>query len=707
MIGDGIVRTEGPLKVSGRARYSLERRLDGAPLYGVIVGAGIGRGRISRLDTARAEQAAGVRLCWTHRNAPPQSAYKPHPDLLDPQPQLVDDVVRYWGMPVAFIVAESLEQARAAAGLIEIDYSEEGGGFDFATAAAGATFEAGSRFGDVDAAMASGEARVDETYSTPYHFSMPMELNSCIADWRDGKLTVLLAAQIISQLADGLAETLRLDRAQVVVDSAYVGGGFGSKIGLHAEAVLASLAAIALGVPVKVSMTRRQIFSLVGHRAASISRVRLAATREGRLTAIGHDAIHQTSEQDDWKEGAAAVARSLYAAPNRLTRNAYVRVDVGKAEPVRGPGEVPGLLAVETAMDELAERLGIDPVELRLRNDTDIDPEKHRPLSGRRLAQCLREGAERFGWNERPKIPRSRREGDWHIGYGMAASIRGHFQSEAAARVRIEPEGRVLVQADMTDPGTGTYTVVGQVAGAALGVPVEQVKVELARTDFPRGWGAGGSWGAANTSVAVDRACAALRTEINAVAGTGYNDIFAEVRRHFPQGLEAVGRTTGSDDDPNYQHYSQFTYGASFVEVGVNAYSAEIRVRRMLGVFSAGRILNAKTARSQLIGGMIWGVGAALHEAAHVDPRNGAWVNADLAEYLVPVHADIPDIEAVLLEDFDEHANHLGIKGIGELGSGGTGASVANAVYNATGIRVRDFPVTLEKLIAGGLPLPD
>jgi xanthine dehydrogenase YagR molybdenum-binding subunit len=707
MIGDGINRREGPLKVSGRARYSAERATEVPPLHGYILGAGIGRGRIARIDTARAEQAPGVRLCWTHHNAPQQSPYEPRPDLLGPQPQLIDDEVRYWGMPVAFVVAETFEQARAAAALIEVEYERWDGAFDLAAVAADAEFERGSRAGDIDKAMAEGAVSVDETYTTPYHFSSPTELPSCIAGWRDGRLTVLLAAQIISQLADGLATTLRLDRAKVVVDSAYVGGGFGSKIGLHCEAVLASLATMALGEPVKVVMTRRQVFSLVGHRPASISHIRLAATRDGKLTALGHDAVAQTSEQDDWEEGVANVARSLYAAPNRLTRNAYARVEVGKAEPVRGPGEMPGLLAFEVAMDELAEKLGMDPVELRLNNDTHIDPEEHRPLSGRRLAECLREGAERFGWRERSAAPRSRRDGGWLIGFGVAASIRGHFQSEAEALVRLEPEGRVLVRSDMTDPGTGTYTVVAQVAGEALGVPVEQVKVELARTDYPRGWGSGGSWGAANTTVAVDRACAELNQRIRAVAGTGYNDIFAEVRRHFPQGLEAVGRTLKSKHDPNYQDYSQFTYGASFAEVGVDAWSGEIRLRRMLGVFSAGRILNAKTARSQLIGGMIWGVSAALHEAAHVDPRSGAWVNSDFAEYLIPTHADIPAIEAHMLEDFDEHANHLGVKGIGELGAGGTGASVANAVYNATGVRVRDFPITLEKLIEGGLPAPE
>jgi xanthine dehydrogenase YagR molybdenum-binding subunit len=362
---------------------------------------------------------------------------------------------------------------------------------------------------------------------------------------------------------------------------------------------------------------------------------------------------------------------------------------------------MPGLLAFESAMDELADKLGIDPLELRLKNDTSIDPEKNRPLSGRRLAECLREGAERFGWAERPKRPASRRDGDWLIGYGVASSMRGHYQMKTGALVRLDPEGHVLVRSDMTDLGMGTYTIVAQVAAQRLNVDVDQVRVELARTDYPKGWGAGGSWGSGNTSIATDLACQKLIEEIRAVAGTSYNDLFAEVRRHFPQGIEAMGNSISGGDTPSYQQNSIFTYGATYAEVGVNAYTAEVRLRRMLGVFSCGKILNAKTARSQLIGGMIWGVSAALHEGAYPDPRYGNWVNGDLAEYLVPVHADIPDIEAIALDDFDEAANHLGSKGIGELGAGGTGASVANAVYNACGVRVRDFPITIDKVLPG------
>lgn len=703
MIGEGISRTDGPVKVTGRAAYSYERQDAGPALYGYIVGAGIAKGRVARIETTAAEAAPGVRLVWTHKNAPDQGpAEGIDGDMMDrARPELASDRVGYYGAPVAFVVAESFEEARAAAGLIEVEYEAEPGEYDLGDFGPDTRWRRPSQAGDVDAAMREGPVTVDETYTTPYHFSQPMELHACLADWKDGHLNLYLTAQMLNQLIVGLAATLKLEVKDITIDSAFVGGGFGSKIVLHAEAVLASLATMALGQPVKVMMTRRQVFTLVGHRPASVSRVRLAATPDGRLTALGHEALIQVTADEAWDEGVSSVGKALYAAPNRLTRQAHKALDLRAGEPVRGPGELPGLMVLESAMDELAEKLDIDPVELRLRNDTDMDPDKRLPLSGRRLADCLREGAERFGWRDRPTRPASRRDGRWLVGYGVASSMRGHFQTSADVLVRIDPDGWVIVRSDMTDIGTGTYTIVAQVAAEALGVPMSQVRVELARTDHPKGNGAGGSWGAANTTVATDRACKALRERIGAVAGTSYNDLFAEVRRHFPDGVEELGKTLDNKHDPNYQNFAQYTYGASFAEVGVDVDTGEVRLRRMLGVFAAGRILNAKTARSQLIGGMIWGVSAALHEAGLVDPRHGSWVNGDFAEYLIPTHADIPDIDAIMLEDFDERANHLGVKGIGELGAGGTGGSVANAVYNATGVRIRDFPITLAKLLPG------
>jgi xanthine dehydrogenase YagR molybdenum-binding subunit len=699
MIGDGINRVEGPRKVAGQVAYSAERRDAGdALLHGFVRGAAIGTGRIVDIDLDAAQAAPGVRLILTHKNAPPQGMLAG--DITDAKPEMVDDRITRYGQPVALVVADSFEEARAAAALIEVRYDREPGDFDLFASDGGEPQQI-SEFGEFDAAFNDAAHSIDVTYSTPYHWGQPMEPNAAIADWRDDHLTVYLTSQMINQLIKGLADTLLMDKADITIDAAYLGGGFGSKIALHCEAVLASLATRILKRPVKVAMTRRQMFTLVGHRPASLNRVRLAADINGRLTALGHDANVQITGVSGWREPVHAVARALYAAPNRLTRRYDVDLDVWQTEPVRGPGELPGLMVFESAVDELAEKAGLDPVEFRLRNDTDIDPEKDRPLSGRRLADCLREGADRFGWGDRPTIPGSWREDDWLIGYGCASSQRGHPQMTTDVRVRIDPEGVVIVQSDMTDLGTGSYTIISQVAAAALNVPVENVRVQLGVSDYPKGWGSGGSWGAGNVSVATDRACTALREKIFAAAGQGFNDIFAEVQRHFPEGIEAIGHTESANDDPNYKKFSLYTYGASFAEVAVNALTAEVRLRRMLGVFSFGRVLNAKTARSQLLGGMIWGVSAALHEGGEVDPRYGHWVNGDLAEYLIPTHADIPAIDAIMLDDFDENANHMGVKGIGELGAGGTGGSVANAVYNATGVRVRDFPITLGRLLPG------
>lgn len=696
MIGSSINRIDGPLKVSGRAAYSYERQEAGQALHGFIRGAEIAKGRVSRIDVSAAEKAPGVVLVMTHLNAPAQGPIdRSLIQWEQPRPVLVSDRIGHFGQPIAFVVAVTFEQARAAAALISVDYEREQGAFDltsradqaYAPKVANVGLPTDSRVGNLEQAMAEAPFTVDEAYTTPYHFAQPMEPHACLASWQDGKLSVYCGTQIVATTRRAIALTLGMPLEQIYVDAAFVGGGFGSKLGPHAETMFAALAARQLGRPVKVALTRRQVFTLTGHRPAMIHRVRLAATRDGRLTGIGHDVNMQNSPDEEFIEQAATIIRSLYAAPHRLSRHRATNLDLQAGEPVRGPGELPGLLAVESAMDELAHKLGIDPVQLRLLNDTDVDPELKVPLSGRRLAECLRTGAEQFGWNKRPAKPASRREGSWLIGYGVASAIRMHFQGATRARVRWEPDGRVIVSCDMTDIGTGTYTVAAQVCADTLGVPIERVTVQLARSDYPETAGSGGSWGAPNTAVAIHRACEALRQKLD---------------QGRPEGeIEATGETRFQGEDPNYKNYSQNTYGACFAEVAVDSVTGEVRLRRMLGVFAAGRIINPKTARSQLIGGMIWGASSALHEAAHVDDRYGNFVNGDLAEYLVPVHADIPDIEAVMLDDFDDKANHLGIKGVGELGVCGTGTAVANAVFNATGVRVRDFPITLDKLLPG------
>lgn len=704
MIGKSIDRVDGPLKVTGLARYTLDRTDMGTPLHGVIVGATIGRGRISRIDTASAERSPGVSLVMTYRNAPPQGATDTTlpAQFARARPVFSSDQVRHHGQPIALVVANTLEQAHQAASLLDIDYIPETGSYQigeqagYAPARANAGFATDTAVGDLNQAMADAPVSVDLTYYTAYHAAHAMEPHACTASWRDGSLYVWASLQRLSTTHQAIAATLRIPANKIHIDAAFVGGGFGSKLSMHAHIICAAIATRTLGKPVSVALTRSQMTSMVGGRPETKQRVRLASTLDGRLLGIGHDVLMQGSPTEEFTEQTATVTRSLYAAPHRSTSHRVAVLDRLMPEPVRGPGELPGLLAVETAIDELALRLDMDPVSLRLRNDTSVDPERGVPLSSRKLADCLIKGAERFGWSQRIKRPASRREGRWLIGMGVASAIRNHFQGATRVVVRVAEDGRIQVLSDMTDIGTGTYTILAQVAADSLGVPLRQIDVQLARSELPISGGSGGSWGAANTSVALSRACEALKVKAHAAARQSGG---LDKALRYPAGLEAEGSIVGQGNDPRYKLFSQHTYGATFAEVGVDIYTYEVRVRRMLGVFSAGRILNPKTARSQLVGGMIWGIGSALHEAGHIDSLTGRMVNNDLGEYLIPTHADVPNVDAILLDDFDGDANVMGIKGVGELGVCGSGAAVTNAVFHATGIRMREFPITADKLL--------
>ena len=706
MIGHPLDRVDGPLKVTGQATYTYERWDVGQPLYGFIVGATIGKGRITRIDTTDAERSPGVRLVMTHQNAPVQGT----PDLSDPwvysraQPALSGPEIHHYGAPVALVVATTFEQARAAANLVRVEYAVEPGEYDFSTRQDAAyapptifpgLVETDTAVGDFEAAFDNAAVRIDQRYTTPCQPAQPLEPHACVAVPRGEDLVAYVSAQTLFAAHSAITSTLQIDGSRVQVVAPYVGGGFGSKLGIHAETILAALAARQLNQPVKVAMTRQQIFQLVGSRPTQSQRVRLGAQRDGRLVAIGHEATMHTNPHEEHVEATVGATRSLYAAPNRLTRHRLAPLDIVPGADVRAPGEATGPLALESAMDELAYALAMDPIELRIRNEPSLDPERGVPFSDRRLVECMREGARLFGWERRPTRPASRRDGRWLVGHGMAAAMRLHYQAATKMRIRLGPDGIAVVQSDMTDIGTGTYTILTQVAAERLDLPIDRVRVELGRSDFPVSGGSGGSWGAANSGNALYRACEVLLEKLRAADG-----------RVPAEGLEAEGEIGGAFEDPNYRDYSIHTYGAHFAEVGVDVDTAEIRLRRMLGVFAAGRILNAKTARSQLIGGVTWGVSAALHEEAVVDTRTGAFVNRDLAEYLVPVHADIPNIDAVVLDGFDDRANPLGVKGIGELGICGAGAAVANAVFNATGVRVRDYPITLDKVLPS-LPPPE
>ena len=536
-----------------------------------------------------------------------------------------------------------------------------------------------------------------------------MEPHASTAFWDGDKLTLYTSNQMINWGKNDLAKTLGIPAEHVRLVAPYVGGGFGGKLFLRSEALLAALGARAAGRPVKVALQRALIFNNTTHRPATIQRIRLGATREGRITAIAHESWSGDLPGGQ-PETAVNQTRLLYAAPNRLTAMRLATLDLPEGNAMRAPGEAPGLMALEIAMDELAEKLKMDPVTLRIVNDTTTDPEKAgRKFSQRRFVECLRTGAARFGWNRRHAAPGKVRDGRWLVGMGVASAFRNNLNMKAAARVRLGRDGMVTIETDMTDIGTGTYTILAQTAAEMLGLPLERVDVRLGDSAYPVSAGSGGQWGASSSTAAVYAACVKLREQIAARAGMDAS------RAEFAGGaVRADGKSVdlhqlaaagdmAAEDTMEYgdldKKFQQSTFGAHFVEVGVDAATAEIRVRRMLAVCAAGRILNPKSARSQVIGAMTMGVGGALMEDLVVDKRIGFFVNHDLAGYEVPVHADIPHQEVIFLDETDPTVSPMKAKGVGELGICGVAAAVANAIYNATGVRVRDYPVTLDKLL--------
>jgi len=710
VVGKPLDRVDGRLKVTGGARYAYEMQQN--TLYGFVVEASIGKGKIKSIDTRAAEDAPGVVLVLTHRNAPPQGTgnhREAHPVLTGPE------VTRY-GQPVAFVVAESFEQARAAAYLVDVKYDPSGGKYALRANLDQARVPhqsdgaaADSAVGDFSSAFASAPVQLDVTYTTPLQSHAMMEPHATLAVWDGDKLILHTANQMLNQGQKVIATTLKIPVENVRLISPFIGGGFGGKLWVNADAILAAIASRQLQRPVKIALTRQQIFHVTTHRSDTIQRLRLGTDRDGRILAIGHDVLSGNLPSEQTYEGAAIQTRTLYAGANRLTRHRLAPLDIPVASSMRAPGEAVGLLALECAMDELAEKLNLDPIELRVRNEPNEDPEKHIPYSSRHLIACLREGARRFGWDKRNAKPGQVRDGRWLVGMGMAAATRGNPLQLSKANVRLAPDGTATVRMAMTDIGTGTYTILAQIAAEMLGLPMDQVRIELGDTNFPQASGSGGSFGAASSGSALFEACNSLREKLARSAGMDpatarFADGSISSGEQSRKLTELVGAGMDADGEiqpgNNNKNFSQQSYGAHFAEVGVDADTGEVRLRRMLGVFTAGRVLNAKTARSQAIGGMVFGLGSALEEGMTLDPRFGYFVNRDLAEYLVPVHADIPAIDAIFLAELDNESNPLKSKGIGELGICGAGASIANAVYNACGARIRDYPITLDKLLS-------
>ena len=713
VIGHPTDRIDGPLKTTGTAPYAYERHdVVANQAYGYVVGSAIAKGRIAGMDLSKAEAAPGVITIVTAKNAGKLKKASRNTAHLLGGPK-----IEHYHQAIALVVAETFEQARAAAQLVQVDYVSADGTFDLAGAKDSAIKSepsfggpADTAAGDFAGAFAAAPVKLDETYRTPDHAHAMMEPFASIAAWDGDKLTLWTSNQMIDWSRDDMAQTLGIAKDKVRLISPYIGGGFGGKLWLRADALLAVLGARAAKRPVKVALPRPLIFNNTTHRPATIQRIRVGAAQDGKITAIGHESW-SGDLPGGGPETAVGQTRLLYAGPNRMTAMRLAVLDLPEGNAMRAPGEAPGLMALEVAIDEMAEKLKLDPIEFRILNDTAVDPEHpKRPFSQRHFAECLRLGAERFGWAKRNPSPGRTRDGRWLIGTGVAAAFRNNLTLASGARVRLDNRGIVTVETDMTDIGTGSYTIIGQTAAEMIGVSLEQVVVRLGDSDYPVSAGSGGQFGANCSTAGVYAACVKLRDAVarklgfNSADATFADGMVRSGNRSVPladaagaSGMEAEDKIEFGDLGEKYQ---QSTFGAHFAEVAVDAATAEIRVRRMLAVCAAGRILNPKAARSQVIGAMTMGVGAALMEELVVDKRRGFFVNHDLAGYEVPVHADIPHQDVIFLDETDPVSSPMKAKGVGELGICGVGAAVANAIYNATGIRVRDYPITLDKLIA-------
>ena len=743
-VGKPIKRIEGHAKVLGRARFAAEYPIRGL-VYAVPVLSTTAKGRITGFDLGEAQAVKGVIQILTHENAP-KLPYKPQsavlgssaPPVGQPLRPLYDNIVRFDRQPVALVVAGTLEQAEQAAALVKVQYQAERAATDFQTEKAQAYPPNQSRLmpegvagpsdyqrGDPDAGYGSAAARVDATYVSPTEHHNPLEPHATTAVWSGaGHLTLYDKSQWPATVRSYLALAFGVPADHVRVLSPFVGGAFGGAGRPWPHVMLAALAARVVGRPVRLSLSREAMYGSTGFRPYTEQRVRLGAAADGTLTSIVHEATGQTSTYEEYAEATLHPTRMLYACEGVRTVYRLVNMNVSTPTFMRGPGESTGTFALESALDELAYQLRLDPIELRLRNYAETDPEKKLPFSSKSLREAYAAGAERFGWARRTPQPGSMRDGRLLVGQGMASAVYPANRQAASARVRLMADGSALVQSSSSDSGPGSYTSMAQVAADALGVDVSQVRVELGDTELPFAPIQAGSWMMASLGPAVQASAKQIQEKAVALAvkdrrsplygadpqgvrvqggrlfvaghperGETYAALLARQRLASVEGHQTAG--PGSEA----KKYSFWSFGAQFVEVTVDPDVLEIRVRRVVSALAVGRIINPRTAASQVRGGVIGGLGQALLEETHVDPRFGRITNPNLAEYLVPVNADVPALEPIFVDEVEPYLNPLGAKGVGELPIVGVSAAVANAVYHATGVRVRDLPITLDKLL--------
>jgi xanthine dehydrogenase YagR molybdenum-binding subunit len=704
LIGKPVSRVDGRQKVTGRATYAAEFAIPGLA-HAAAVRSTIACGRIESIDSAEAESAPGVIAVLTHLNAP-RLAYGQHRSVIDPPVGerlhvLQDDLVVHQGQPIGLVVADTLEEAVHAARLVRIAYAGETGATDIGQAqvqvsrqSVGGGRPLETRRGAPEQALDDAAVKVDQTWVIPRENHNPIEPHATIAAWEGERLLLWDKSQWVGNVADEMAAVFGMPVENVCVVSPFVGGAFGSALRAWPHVTLAALGARAAGRPVKLLLSRRDMYYGTGFRPHTVQRLALGAGRDGRLAAIVHDAFQEASTYEEYAEALVDSSRFLYACPNVHTRHRFAPMNVHTPTWMRAPGEVSGNFALECAMDELAVALDIDPVELRLRNEPALDEHLNLPFSSRSTRDCYRIGAERFGWSGRDPRPGSMRDGRWRIGWGMATANYPMLYFPAAAMARLLPDGTAQVSSAASDMGPGTWTSMTQVAADTLGLPLERVRFTLGDSRLPKATPHGGSMTMASVGSAVLAACRKARAE--ALARGGGADLVAAMRR-LGQPVEASCVTAMGDAG---RRFSMHAFGAVFAEVAVDPDLGETRVRRIVGAYGAGRIVNPKLARSQCVGGMIGGIGMALMEHTVVDPRNGRVPNANLAEYGLPVHADCPPLmEVSFVDEVDPHVNPLGVKGIGELAMVGVPAAIVNAIFHATGKRIRTLPVTPDKLL--------
>lgn len=697
-IGQPHARVDGRAKVTGSARYAADFNQPGQA-YAVIVGASIGLGRVVGLDAEAARRLPGVLAVLTHDNAP-KLAYAPHKGFIDPEHGerlhvLQDDRVRFYGQPVAVVVAQTLDQAEHAACLLQIRYAEETPVSDPLDQRAEAVVPEAGREpgphsadrvrGDPEAALAAAAVSIDATYDAARENHFPIEPNATVAAWEGERLTLWSKSQFVVNEQAEIAAILGIPAENVHVVCPFIGGAFGTSLRTWPHVTLAAVAAREVGKPVKLVLSRRQMFHLTGHRPRTVQRIALSATPDGRLTGIVHEGTGETSRYEQFTEALTAVTPFLYRCPNVRTRYRLVPLDIGTPTYMRAPGEATGVFALECAMDELAYALGMDPLELRRRNEPGLDEGMELPFSSRSMLACYERGADAFGWSRRTLAPGSMRDGRLRIGWGMACASYPVFHGQASARVRLLADGTAEVEAAASDMGPGTYTSITQIAAETLGLPMASVRFSLGRSDFPPTPPHGGSMTLASVGSAVRAACVAALDQ-------------RQARADRTDGAIEASATAGPDAEVR-SRFSMHAFGAVFVEVAIDPDVGTIRVRRVVGAYGAGRIVNPRLAASQCTGGMVGGIGMALMERTAVDPRDGRPVNAHMADYLVPVNLDIERLEAHFVDEVDPHVNELGVKGLGEIALVGVAPAVANAVFHATGKRVRELPIRIEHLV--------